>query len=409
MDRRNLIACQPCAKAKAKCDKQLPTCSRCLHKRLKCEQRSPRHYVENSSLPQDQINNAAPRPDTISNSNHGLPTITPIGVPPIYNPLPVTGSFHWQPQSLLSESPCPGDLAVTSALELDVLMDSDFSWNEFEAILPSTQEALDQSGPVSLALETPSIQSAFPGAPINDPTRSAPSGLLDEDLPCFRCNPMRHQRINPRVGGEYLQKLEETLNNQSVWTGPGFFRPQLNHTAMTVAPIQSNLRDKLMVISQSFLSKARDVHRTIGESDSMSTGASLPKSSLTGFFILPPSQVLEDFLRTYAARVEPYMPSFPSSSIDLTTPMTSTDDKPTILLILLMMAHGVMGKAEPRARYVAAGLVEICRISISDILEKDVQKASEPMMLRCALLYLNAAAWSGFKWHADVRNTLNYL
>ncbi|CAO2654817.1 Nn.00g115500.m01.CDS01 [Neocucurbitaria sp. VM-36] len=79
--------------------------------------------------------------------------------------------------------------------------------------------------------------------------------------------------------------------------------------------------------------------------------------------------------------------------------MTPTDEKPTILLLLLMIAHGAMGKAEPKARYVAAGLVEICRISIFDILEKDVQMAAQPMMLRCALLYLNAAAWSGFRWH----------
>lgn len=409
MDVRNLIACQPCAKAKAKCDKQIPTCSRCLYKRIRCEQRSPRRYVENVDLPQDPINTVIPprspytsvAGDNQVNVQDALRPIVSIGQNTGYDALPTIESFQWQPESFASANPCPGDLAMNPTVQqLNTLMGNDFSWNQFEATF---QETFGPSATDSLSSETHSNRNVFP-TPLRDgPARNSSAELADEELPCFRCNPKSDQRINPRIGGEYLQRLEETLNNQSVWTGAEYFRPQLNRAMnLSVNPIGSNLRDKLMVISQSFLSRAREVHRSWNEEDSLGRRNSMLNANLTGFFTLPPSPVLEEFLGTYACRVEPYMPSFSASRIDLSTPMTPTDEKPTILLMLLMIAHGAMGKAEPKARYVAAGLVEICRISIFDILEKDVQIAAQPMMLRCALLYLNAAAWSGFRWHMDV-------
>lgn len=325
----------------------------------------------------------------------------------VYDPLFSIENFQWQPQPFSNSNSCPGDLNMNpidpSLQQLDTIMDYDFSSNQFGTTFSPTRGTYHEFSSENLSSEIYSNQNVFSTPPQTAPTRSSSSGLPDEELPCFRCNPRSDQRINPRIGSEYLQKLEETLNNQSVWTGAEFVRPQLDHSAtLHVSPVQGGLRDKLMVISQGFLSRARDVHRTGSEDASSSQSRSSSNASLTGFFILPPPPVLEEFLRTYASRVEPYMSSFSASTIDLATLVTSTDEKSTILLLLLMIAHGAMGNAQPEARFIASGLVEICRISMFDIMEKNVQMAAQPMMLRCALLYLNAAAWSGYKWHMDL-------
>lgn len=418
-DVANLIACQPCAKAKAKCDKQLPTCSRCLYKRLKCEQRSPRRYPENFQFLQNQFQNVSPpRSTSASPADHNmgqnevtsedtLPSIPTTGSNTVYDPLFTIENFQWQPAPFTTSNSCPGDIHTSSidpSLQpLDTVMDYDFSSSQFAATFSAIQGACNQFASNSLPSETYSNSNALSTPPQTAPTRSSSSGLPDEELPCFRCNPKSDQRINPRIGSEYLQKLEETLNNQSVWTSLAFVPPELNHpTALRVSPVQGSLRDKLMVISQGFLSRARDVHGTGTDYVSLGQFRSSSRASVTGFFILPPPLVLEEFLHTYASRVEPYMPSFSASNIDLANLVASGDEKSTILLLLLVIAHGAMGNAQPEARYIASGLVEICRISMFDIMEKNVQMAAQPMMLRCALLYLNAAAWSGNKWHMDV-------
>ncbi|KAH7371080.1 hypothetical protein BKA66DRAFT_444263 [Pyrenochaeta sp. MPI-SDFR-AT-0127] len=48
MSSRRAIACVTCAKAKTKCDKALPSCSRCITKGIKCEPRSTRRTSDNS-------------------------------------------------------------------------------------------------------------------------------------------------------------------------------------------------------------------------------------------------------------------------------------------------------------------------------------------------------------------------
>ncbi|KAH7072199.1 hypothetical protein BKA63DRAFT_492835 [Paraphoma chrysanthemicola] len=45
---RRAIACVTCAKAKTKCDKALPSCSRCITKGIKCDPRSTRRTSENN-------------------------------------------------------------------------------------------------------------------------------------------------------------------------------------------------------------------------------------------------------------------------------------------------------------------------------------------------------------------------
>ncbi|KAF2871555.1 hypothetical protein BDV95DRAFT_43193 [Massariosphaeria phaeospora] len=438
IDAGNLIACTSCAKAKAKCDKQLPTCSRCLYKRLKCEPRPPRRYPETFQfLQQSQAqlhhtqspNNAPPQSQTISPPPSTSPSPPKQDDPTLDESLRQLfppdrdasfAPFQWQPTPFSGLDTCPGDLTMetvdgsmhqfnphllgdpTLFSADDSAMDYDFSSHHF-GLLSSSQTSPD----ALLSAEQPTIPLPFARteqARLPEPQAAQSSATsTTEDWPCFRCNPPSEIQINPRTGSEYLRRLEETLNDQSVWGNTGLCpNAPKQDTQLEISSVQGSLRDKLMVVSQGFLSRARDVHRTGAEDASLSKMRSSSGASLTGFFILPPPLVLEVFLRTYALRVEPYVPFFPAASIDLTKLMASVDEKSSILLLLLMIAHGAMGSPLAEARHLATGLIETCRICMFDVMEKNVQMSAHPVMVRCALLYLNAAAWSGNKWHMDL-------
>ncbi|CAO2654818.1 Nn.00g115510.m01.CDS01 [Neocucurbitaria sp. VM-36] len=205
MDARNLIACQPCAKAKAKakakCDKKLPTCSRCLYKRLKCEQRSPRRYVENLDFAQDQFNTVIPHHPSvtspakynqvmINDALHSNPTVGPTTG---YDQMPTIENLQWRPEPFLNASPCPGDLNMNSMnpdlQHIDTLMDCDFSWNQFEETLPLTQEALAQPATNSLLSETHSMGMYFPHQPETVQRAVALPGYLTRNFRVFDAIP----------------------------------------------------------------------------------------------------------------------------------------------------------------------------------------------------------------------------
>ena len=77
--------------------------------------------------------------------------------------------------------------------------------------------------------------------------------------------------------------------------------------------------------------------------------------------------------------------------------------EPGSLSLLFMIAQGASAIPTPEARSLAAGLTEACRISLFDMIEKDIHMASNPILLHSALLFINLAAWSGDKWQMDVR------
>jgi hypothetical protein len=307
---------------------------------------------------------------------------------------------------------CPRDMAITSAApsaiapHFPLLDDADFmsahdSAMDFEfhtdSLLPSN------------AFSTPNIPAtthhALPLLPAPDDAQTASSSLSqgEEEWPAFRCHPAPARPVDPKTGSEFLRRLEATLNDQSVWDNPELSPPSPGHqqaAGVSIEPVPESLRDKLMVISQGFLSRARDVHRA--GSDSVPRSRPASTASFTGFFILPPASVLESFLRTYATRVELYIPFFPAGTISLAKLVASDSEKLHILMLLLMIAHGAMGYSMPEAQYLASGLLETCRICMSDTIEKNVQLSLHPVMLRCSLLYLYAGAWSGNKWHMDV-------
>lgn len=218
----------------------------------------------------------------------------------------------------------------------------------------------------------------------------------------FRCNPVTNPSACPKTARVHLEGLEQTLKSQKAWiswgTQPHDADP-LTDFPISTEPFEGSTRDKLLAITQRFLHKALETHPAVTDNPSRHDS---PTSQSAAFIILPPSNVLEYFLRTYVCCCEPYYPFIPAGILKTNELMQLTNGVMSSLLVLLMIAQGAMATATVEARYLASGLTEACRISLFDTIEKDVSLASNPIVLRSALLVTNLAAWSGDKWHMDV-------
>jgi hypothetical protein len=78
------------------------------------------------------------------------------------------------------------------------------------------------------------------------------------------------------------------------------------------------------------------------------------------------------------------------------------NDKASSLLLLMMIAQGAMAIPSTDARWLNGGLTEACRISLFDLIEKNISMASDQIVLHSALLFITSAAWSGDKWQMDI-------
>ena len=246
------------------------------------------------------------------------------------------------------------------------------------------------------------------------PSNSSSSGLQEPDAviashhawPFFSCNRVeKYSFFPPKTAHIYLEGLAQTLRNQATWQA---WTTQLDERSLDIAserkiltePIVGWSREKLLAITQAFLHKALDIHKNDhpGREDTPTS----PDSSRDTFLMLPPPDVMQYFLRSYAVRYEPYYASVPGGRLDPNALMHSSNSKAASLLILLMVASGASATATVEARYIASGLTEACRISLFDSIEKDVMQSRDVLVLRAALLFICLAAWSGDKWHMDV-------
>lgn len=205
--------------------------------------------------------------------------------------------------------------------------------------------------------------------------------------PLARCNPPAYAGSCPRTAVAHL----ESLKHEHAWDSLDLKSdPTLSGSdIIKVMRITPEARDSLHTITQGFLHRAYKTHR--GESPNPEASSSL---------ILPPTDVLEYFLRSYAGSLVTYYCLAGGGKIDPNE--LSRGDRASTLLVLLMIAQGAATSGSREARCLAAGLTETCRMSLFDIIERDIKLCADPIVLRCAMLFTMIGAWSGDKWHMDI-------
>ena len=216
----------------------------------------------------------------------------------------------------------------------------------------------------------------------------------------FKCNPTSSRKGCPKTAMIHLDRLEQTLKNQDAWQHlmlmPDIVKPISNRNSITVEPFDSFTRDKLLAITQLFLHKATNIH------SANNSNRNFPATDNTGFIVLPPPSTLEHLLEAYTCHLDPHYPTVPTGLLNINKLMRVGCAQAASLFLLLMIALGASAIPNMEARSLTHGLIEACRISLADVMEKNAELTEDFDVLRCGLLLTIAAVWSGDKWHMDV-------
>jgi hypothetical protein len=256
------------------------------------------------------------------------------------------------------------------------------------------------------------VQACSPLSPTSLRGLQEPDAVItsQQAWPFFQCNPVEKPSfMPPKTASIYLEGVEQTLRNPDTWRA-WIAQSQLDdlgnnrayESSLSVVPMESRSREKLLAIMQSFLHKALDIHRTGPRGGREESPGSSPDSNSGSFLMLPPPEVMQSFLTNYSIRYQSYYPCVSGGRLDPNILMQSNNSKATSLLLLLMLASGAISTATVEARYLASGLTEACRISLFDLIEKDIFQARDPVVLQSAFHFTTLAVWSGDKWHMDV-------
>ncbi|KAF2177408.1 transcription factor Bmr1 [Zopfia rhizophila CBS 207.26] len=331
--------------------------------------------------------------------------------------------FLMDPWSNMGMAPDFDTMRIDPSIMMSMNMDMSGMGPSTDGILGVIPEMSppQQFGPIQTPIQTPRMDESFSDLqigssasmfyPSNRQSSISDSGIPDlgaiiaaqDGWTVFRCTPTIPSSSCPRTAKLNLERLEQCLKSHEGWSNWG---PQWDESdfhqgeQVTVMQLHETTRDKLLAITQSFLHKALDIHKD-GTSSTPGSGES-PSSTASNFILLPPARVLEYFLRSYAISFERYYPMSARGILDPNELMQSFNDKASSLLILMMIAQGAMVIPQAEARWLTGGLTEACRISLFDLIEKNIIMASDPIVLRAALLFTVQAAWSGDKWQMDI-------
>ncbi|OTB09256.1 hypothetical protein M426DRAFT_260553 [Hypoxylon sp. CI-4A] len=217
--------------------------------------------------------------------------------------------------------------------------------------------------------------------------------------PLARCNPPVFSAACPRTAIVHLECLEQKSRHEGTWNALEQYLEQVDWDATDLAsviPMTPRTRDKMLAITQTFLHKALEIHR--GGVNNPNKNFQSPR--LLSFLVLPPSKILEYFLRSYVRNLSFFYSLVTAGCVDPNEMLQN--NQAAALLVLLMIAQGASAVPTAEARALSAGLIETCRISLFDIIEKDIEMSADPTALRSALLFTLLGAWSGDKWLMDI-------
>jgi hypothetical protein len=220
--------------------------------------------------------------------------------------------------------------------------------------------------------------------------------------PLARCNRLIFSGACPRTAIVHLESLEQQSKHEGTWKSLDLSAAPagINHrNKISISPLSARTRDRILAITQGFLHTALETHRGGLKGWPRASCCSSPEGGFN-FLVLPPSNVLEYFLREYMHSLAPYYSLNSGGGLDPNELVLN--NQASTLLLLLMVANGATALPTTEARCLTTGLTETCRISLFDVIEKDVELSADPVVLRCALLFTILGAWGGDTWHMNI-------
>ena len=213
----------------------------------------------------------------------------------------------------------------------------------------------------------------------------------------FSCNPRRQPDECPVTAPTLIAALQDTLRDPQSWTRAiqqqsSISQDDFSDRYLNIRDFTPEQRDKLSAVAQGFLQKAIKTH-------GLSKGES---NNISRTLMLPSVVDLSHLLACYANVTERYYPLTPGPILDPNALMSQEDDKPSSLLLLLMVSQGALLSKAVDGRWIAGGLVELCRLSLFDVIEKSIHMAGNVTCLHAAMLCIMQAAWSGDRWLMDI-------
>jgi hypothetical protein len=209
-----------------------------------------------------------------------------------------------------------------------------------------------------------------------------------------------------------VANLDENFRDPGVWSSsPEDWRDKHFEPAELFANIHitETTREWVLVIAQRFMRVAMDSHGLTLDSPLPSSQDREKGQLSTGSLRLPPTKSLHTYLELFLRNFEPFYPLLPARSLDPNKLANSNNSKGLILLLLLMLAFGSMLDPACKARRFSTALTEICRLSMTDVLEKDSGAARSGLFLYCALIFTIKGAFSGDKWHMNIGITHRHI
>lgn len=214
----------------------------------------------------------------------------------------------------------------------------------------------------------------------------------------FQCNPTVPSSSCPITARAHLTKLYTIIHSHDI----GVDKWCLTDYEIAIEPLLPSTRDKLMAVIQDFSKRALRIHGL--EGGSRHGSCSMNESPAYRILILPAPAKLESVLRACLSCYQPYYPLLSAASLK-TNELLDENNNSILgsIKLLLMLAAGTLVVGVGRTSLIAYGLIEICRIALSDLIQEDVKLVSRFEFLHCAFLFIRIAIWCGDKWLMDVR------
>ncbi|KAJ5611905.1 hypothetical protein N7528_009010 [Penicillium herquei] len=432
----SILACAHCARSKAKCDRK---------KKLSCQvrvsQRGPGRSALNYKLKEPTSINSNPNKDSNSAPvNDNAPNRENEAIAPCYP----TGRgiyLDWNhsatniiqrtiQQDDLGDDPLASFIAAVSGVEEAYPSNISLSSGSMQQGQSCSDNVFDftfpNRGPSPTTQKTSLTGIPPQNIPFGMPPENLPN-LTDEDeimenygqtvsslpslesensdldrlvalegWPLFQCNPVIPSSTCVPTAANHVTNMHSLLSHENMTTQD----TQPVACSIAIEPLLASTREKLSAVLQGLYNEAQELYEL------RCSNNRIPGYAGGSILVLPPPLVLELSLRSYLLYCEPYYPFIRLVSMNINERMKEGNTILTSMLLLLIFAAGALapGASETHSK-IAHGLIEICRIPLRNLIEKNIKLASDHEFSQCALLNLIVSVWSGDKWQMDVSSS----